>query len=170
MMAALGPSERNRPDLRAYHERARTGPCFVCGIVGRDPGFEGRHIIYEDEAAIASFNRWPTQYGYTLVAPKVHRDQVTGDFAVEEYLRLQRSVYQVTEALRREVGAELVYVLSLGSNEGNAHVHWHVVPGVPYEEQQFAALMWETAGVMEIPEREKADLAGRVGRRIGEIA
>ena len=172
MMVTLGPSERYGPDLRAYHERARTGPCFVCGIVDRDPGFAGHHILYEDEVAIAFFNRWPTQYGYTLIAPKEHREQVTGDFKVGEYLRLQRVVYRVAESLRREVGAERVCVLSLGSNEGNPHVHWHVVPlppGVTYEEQQFAALMWETAGAIEIPEREKADLAGRVGRRIGQI-
>ncbi len=71
--------------------------------------------------------------------------------------------------MREEVGAERVYILSLGSNEGNAHVHWHVVPlppGVPYEEQQFAALMLETAGALDIPEEEKAALAARIGGRV----
>ena len=162
--------ERYAPDLDAYHGRARTGPCFVCGIVARDPGFPAHHLVYEDEAAIAFFNRWPTQYGYTLVAPKEHREQATGDFTVEEYLQLQRIVYRVAEAVREEVGAERVYILSLGSNEGNAHVHWHVVPlppGVPYEEQQFAALMWETAGALDIPGGEKDALAARIRSRMG---
>jgi hypothetical protein len=48
-------------------------------------------------------------------------------------------------------------------------VHWHVVPlppGTPYEEQQFAAAMLETAGALRIPDKEKADLAARIGRRM----
>lgn len=67
MMATLGPLERYVPDLDAYHERARTGPCFVRGIAGRDPDFADHHGICE-EYAIAFYNQWPTQYGYTLVA------------------------------------------------------------------------------------------------------
>ncbi len=170
MMSAVGSFERYAPDLDAYHARARTGPCFVCGIVARDPDFPSHHVIYEDDDAIVFFNRWTTQYGYMLVAPKKHRERATGDFTVEEYLELQRVVYRVAEAVREEVGAERVYILSLGSNEGNAHVHWHVAllpPGVPYEEQQFAALMWETAGALDIPEEEKTALAVRVHRRMG---
>lgn len=169
MMAVMRSFERYAPDLDAYHRRARTGPCFVCGIVARDPNFPAHHIVYEDEDAIAFFNRWPTQYGYTLIAPKEHREQATGDFAVEEYLELQRIVYRIAEAVREEVGAERVYILSLGSNEGNSHVHWHVVPlppGVPYEEYQFAALMLECAGALDIPEEEKADLAARIRSRM----
>lgn len=72
--------------------------------------------------------------------------------------------------MREEVGAARVYILSLGSNEGNAHVHWHVVPlppSTPYEDQQFAAVMLETAGALDMPEDEKAALAARIRRRVG---
>ena len=168
MMAGVSRRERYLLDLDAYHERARTGPCFVCGIVARDPDFSDHYILYEDDA-IAFFNRWPTQRGYTLVVPKEHREQATGDFTVNKYLALQRIVYGVAEAVHEKVGDERAYVLSLGSNGGNAHVHWHVVPlppGTPYDEQQFAALMLETAGALDIPEDEKADLAARIGRRM----
>lgn len=169
MMWAVTPSERYVPDLDAYHERARNGPCFVCGIVNGDPDFAGHHLVHEDGRAIAFFSKWPTQRGYTLVAPKEHREQATADFPVGEYLDLHRVVHRVAEAVREEVGAERMYILSLGSNEGNAHVHWHVVPlppGTPYEEQQHVAIMLETAGALEVPEEEKADLAGRIRRRI----
>src|SRR3712207_9326084 len=104
MMASVD-RERYLPDLDAYHERARTGPCFVCGIVARDPDFAGHHVLYEDDHAIAFFNRWPTQRGYALVAPKEHREQATGDFTVEEYLALQRVVHGVRSEERR-VGKE----------------------------------------------------------------
>ena len=161
--------ERYQPDLNAYVRRVRSGPCFVCAIVARDPAFPDHHISYEDEEIIVFLAMNPTQYGYTLVAPKEHKEQVVGDFTVEEYLSLQGVVHRVAEAVREEVGAERVYVLSLGSNKGNAHVHWHVVPllpGIPYEEQQFAAVMLETVGALKIPDREKAALAAPIGQRM----
>ena len=170
MMTSVSPFERYDPDLDAYHERARSGPCFVCGIVAHDPDFCDHHIVYEDDKTIAFLSRWPTQYGYTLICPKEHREQATGEFTVEEYLELQRIIYRVAEAVRAEVEAERMYVMSLGSNEGNSHVHWHVVPlpsGIPYEEQQFAALMLETAGALDIHEKERASLAARISNRIG---
>lgn len=163
--------ERYQPDLDAYMERVRSGPCFVCAVVSRDQEFLDHHVVYEDATAIAFLNRYPTQYGYTLVAPKEHRGQVTGDFTLREYIGLQRVVHRTAEAVREEVGAERVYLLSLGSNQGNAPVHWHVVPllpGTPYEEQQFAAVITESAGVLEITEDENAALATRIGRRLEE--
>jgi ATP adenylyltransferase len=161
--------ERYHPDLDAYHRRARGGPYFVCAIVAGDPAFPDHPVVYEDEKTIAFLTTNPTRYGYTLVCPKEHLEQATGDFSVEEYLDLQRVVHRVAEAVRAEVEAERMYVLTLGSNQGNIHVHWHVVPlppGVPYEDQQFAALMLERAGALEIPKEEKAALAERIRRRI----
>lgn len=161
--------ERYQPDLNAYVRRVRSGPCFVCAIVARDPAFPDHHISYEDEEVIVFLAMNPTQYGYTLVAPKEHKEQVAGDFTVEECLGLQRVVHRVAEAVREDVRAERVYVLSLGSDKGNAHVHWHVVPlppGTPYEEQQFAAVMLETVGALKISDREKAALATRIGPRM----
>ena len=161
--------ERYQPDLDAYVRRVRTGPCFVCAILARDPAFPDHHIVYEDEDAIVFLTMNPAQYGYTLVAPNEHKEHVPDDFTVEEYLGLQRIVRSVAEAVREEVEAERMYVLSLGSNQGNAHVHWHVAPfpsGTPYEEQQFAAVMLETAGALKITDGEKAALAARIRRRM----
>jgi diadenosine tetraphosphate (Ap4A) HIT family hydrolase len=161
--------ERYKPDLDAYVRRVRSGPCFVCGIVSRDPAFPDHHIVYEDEGTIVFLAMNPTQFGYTLVAPKEHREQVADDFTVEEYLGLQRVVHRVAEAVQAEAQAERVYILSLGSNQGNAHVHWHVVPlppDTPYAEQQFAAVMLETAGALKIPDEEKAALAARIEQRM----
>lgn len=93
---------------------------------------------------------------------------MTGHFTMEEYVGLQRLVYLVTEAVREEVGAERMFIFTFGSNEGNSHVHWHVVPlppGVPYEEQQGAWASW-SKGVLDIPKQEMASLAARIGRRI----
>jgi len=63
-----------------------------------------------------------------------------------------------------------MYLLSLGSNHGNSHVHWHVVPlppGVPYKEQQLAAFR---KGVLRMPEEEKASLTARLCQRIEQLS
>ena len=67
-------------------------------------------MFYEDEISVAFLNKYPPLYGYSLVAPKQHREQVTGDFAAKEYLALQDVVYRVGEALRRTVSTERLYI------------------------------------------------------------
>lgn len=114
--------ERYHIDEEAYIRRVQTGPCFICEIAARNPDYAA-HIVYEDDVAIAFLDKQPRLYGWTLVAPREHREQVTGDFSVEECLDLQRTVYRVAEAVWKEVGAERVYILSLGSQQGNSHVH-----------------------------------------------
>lgn len=158
---------RFRPDTQAYESRIQNGPCFICQITANNPDYP-HDIIYEDEAAIAFLNRYPTLYGHTLVAPKGHHEQVTGDFSLDDYLQLQRRVYKIAEAVRHEVKAERVYVLSLGSQQGNAHVHWHIAPlppGVPFEEQQLHALSWGN-GILDLSADEMAVLAARIRLRL----
>ena len=155
--------ERYNPDMEAMHHGFRTEPCFVCRMVHGEIRLPG-NIIYEDDHALVFLDAYPRAYSYTLVAPKEHREQVTGDFTMEEYKDLQRLVYRVSEAIREEVDAERMYIYSYGSNQGNSHAHWHVVPlppGVPYEEQQGAWASWRK-GVLRIPKEEMASLAERI--------
>ncbi|HEX6871159.1 MAG TPA: hypothetical protein VF163_08680, partial [Micromonosporaceae bacterium] len=75
------------------------------------------------------------------------------------YLRLQSVVYRVARAVEAVVRPERTYVLSLGSQQGNAHLHWHIAPlppGLPYEQQQFRALMMEHGVIPWSPERATA--------------
>lgn len=161
--------ERYQIDWEAYHQRAQTGPCFICQIIARNPDFPA-DIIYEDDISVVFLDKYPRALGYTLVAPRRHREQVTGDFTLTEHLDLQRMVYRAAEAVRQETGAERVYLLSLGSNQGNAHVHWHIVPlppDVPYDEQQLAVYK---QGILRIPEEGRASLAARIRERIERAA
>jgi diadenosine tetraphosphate (Ap4A) HIT family hydrolase len=159
---------RYHPDMEDMLRGFRTEPCFVCRMVDGDILFS-ENIVYEDERFLVFLDGYPRAYGYTLVAPKEHREQVTGDFTMEEYIRLQRLVYRVTDAVRQEVGAERMYIFTFGANEGNSHVHWHAVPlppSVPYEDQQGKWASW-SRGVLEIPRQEMAALADRIGTRLG---
>ena len=64
-----------------------------------------------------------------------------------------------------------MYSLSLGSQQGNAHLHWHLAPlppGVPYGEQQYHALMAEN-GVLAVDETAQMELAARIRDRLREI-
>jgi diadenosine tetraphosphate (Ap4A) HIT family hydrolase len=127
-------------------------------IAGR---LEGNHVIYQDDTFIVFLNKYPVLYGYVLVAPIKHKEHVTGDFTVAEYLELQQAVYRTAEAVRKSVETERVYILSLGSQQGNRHVHWHIAPlpyGVPFKDQQLEALGVRN-GVLDIPEHEMRKLA-----------
>jgi diadenosine tetraphosphate (Ap4A) HIT family hydrolase len=138
--------------------------CFICELVAGTPGFE-HHVFLDDGHAIAFLNAYPTLFGQSIVAPREHREHVTGDFGPDEYLALQAVVHRVGEALRSVVPTERLYVASLGSQQANRHVHWHVAPlppGVPLEDQQLAAFAWEPKGVLEIPDEELGALAQRL--------
>jgi diadenosine tetraphosphate (Ap4A) HIT family hydrolase len=152
---------RRHVDFDAIREELG-GRCFICEMLAGNPDYE-HHIVYEDERTVAFLNRYPTLYGYVLVAPKEHREQVTGDFTLDDYLDVQTVVHRVGEAIRRVVPTERLYVLSLGSQQGNRHVHWHLAPappGLPFEQQQLAAL--GSDAVLDLSQSERADLASRL--------
>jgi diadenosine tetraphosphate (Ap4A) HIT family hydrolase len=153
-------------DLEAYNRGVRGGPCFICALVDGRPG--PNRIVYDDDIAVAWLNPWPTLLGYTIVAPKRHLEAVTSDFDEDEFVALQRIVYRVGEAVRRTVPTERLYVLALGTREGNSHVHWHVAPlppGVPYAEQQLEALRVEN-GVLDVSGAELDELAAALRVRL----
>lgn len=155
---------RVHSDLEDYARRSQTNPCFICKIVDGTHHFPHGEI-YRDDFSIAVLNRFPTLLGYTLIAPLEHRVSVIDDFTEDEHLQIQTLVHRVGRAIAATVPTERLYVMSLGSNQGNAHVHWHVAPlppGVPYEEQQFAALMMETKGYIDLTPTEHVELAGRI--------
>ena len=154
-------SRRRPPELEKYVRNARER-CFICAIAAGED--RRHHIVYEDQRAIAFLNRFPTLEGYLIVAPREHREQVTGDLSADEYVALQRVVYGVAEGIRAVLEPERVYILSLGSQAANAHVHWHVAPlppGVPFEEQQLDALSWEK-GILDLSDADMAVLADRL--------
>ncbi len=147
-------------DVTSYIYKTKTGPCFICEMISGNSEYY-HHIIYENENAIVFLNKYPTLLGYTLVASKEHKEQVTGDLTIHEYLDLQHLIYRVSEALTRTVPTERMYILSLGSQQGHKHIHWHVAPlppGVPYEKQQTEALKLEN-GVVSLSDEEMAMLA-----------
>ena len=67
-----------KEDMEAYIDRSQHGPCFICEVIAGNPEYH-HHIIYQDDTAVVFLNKYPVLYGYTLVAPRQHREQVTND-------------------------------------------------------------------------------------------
>lgn len=156
-------TKRKAFDLETYVEAIQTRPCFICEIVKGNPEYQ-HHLVYENDIAIAFLNKYPPLYGYVLVCPKEHREMVTGDFSADAYLALQRVVYQISEAVRKSVPTERLYILSLGSQQANKHVHWHIAPlpsGVSFEDQQLAALSIKN-GILDLTDDEMAAMAAQI--------
>ncbi|AQZ69083.1 putative HIT motif protein [[Actinomadura] parvosata subsp. kistnae] len=151
-------------DVAAYVERVRSRPCFICAIVAGDPAYSLERIVYEDAEHVAFLARYPTLPGYVLVSPKRHVEHVVRDLDEDAFHAIMGVVRRVALAVEAVVPSERTYVLSLGSQQGNAHLHWHVAPlppGVPYERQQFHALMAEN-GVLPWDEEQAGELAARL--------
>jgi diadenosine tetraphosphate (Ap4A) HIT family hydrolase len=155
--------DRAPMDQAAYTQRVRSSPCFICALQRGAP--EDRHeVVWDDGEHIAFLNRYPTLYGYVLVAPRAHVEHVVGELSMDRYLRLQAVVYRVARAVEAVVPSERTCVLSLGSQQGNAHVHWHIAPlrpGTPYERQQYHALMAENGVIAWSPE-QAAELGAKI--------
>ena len=118
---------------------------------------------------IAFLDKYPRLYGWILVAPKEHREQVISDFSMEEYIYIQTIIYRIAKVVQEELGAERIYILSLGSNQGNSHVHWHIAPlppGMPYTEQQDGIFK---AGILKIREEEQSSYAALIRRKLNLI-
>jgi diadenosine tetraphosphate (Ap4A) HIT family hydrolase len=164
----MGP-ERVPLDMAAYVRRARSGTCFICACLAGDPAY-AHEIVYDDGEHVAFLDRYPTLYGYVLVATRAHVEHAVRDLDLDAYLRMQAVVHRVARAVESVVPSERTYLLSLGSQQGNAHVHWHIAPvppGTPYEQQQFHALMREH-GVIRWSDEQAAQLADRMRAAIAE--
>lgn len=156
-------TERQPFDVEAYVARTATGPCFICRLLDGDPAF-AHHVVVEDDDTIIFLNKYPTLRGYCLVCPKAHVEDLAEEMSTAAYLGLQGKVHRLARALKRVFDAERLYVLSLGSQQGNRHLHFHVAPlprGVPPAEQQYHALMSEH-GTLQLPDTEMAAMAAEI--------
>ena len=158
-------------DMERYLEASRTH-CFICAFRDEEPGYE-HHLILDTPDAIAFLAKYPAVYGHVLVAPRAHREGVIADFTDPEYLGLQRVVRRVGEAVQEVTQCERLYVLSLGSQAPNAHVHWHLVPcppGLPYEMQQVNLLLVARDGYVDVSFEELAALASTLRGAVEDVA
>ncbi|MFC4112453.1 HIT family protein [Nonomuraea zeae] len=142
----------------------KSRPCFICAIVAGDPDYVLEQVVYEDDRHVAFLSGYPTVPGYVLVSPKQHIEHVVRDLEEDAYHAIMGVVRKVALAVEAVVPSERTYVLSLGSQDGNSHLHWHVAPlppGTAYDQQQYHALMAENGLIPWSPDQAES-LAGRL--------
>jgi histidine triad (HIT) family protein len=162
-------------DTDAYAARLladnAAGRCFICELADAATTPEHETVVYRDEHCIVFFPPWQRLYGYCLLAPRRHATEVVTGFSEHDYLALQRRVHRLGHVVAETTPTERLYVFSFGSMQGVAHVHWHVAPlppGVPFHEQQFAAV--DKPDYLKIPPSELRKLARRIGEGMAALA
>jgi len=90
------------------------------------PGF----FVYEDEDHVAILDKYPIDYGHTLVIPKKPYELLT-DMPINEVGNLFSLVPVIANAVKKATGAD---AFSIAQNNGKAakqiipHVHVHIIP------------------------------------------
>ena len=101
--------------------------CIFCDIIqGKRQG----HFIYEDETHVAFLDKYPIDYGHSLVLPREHFEKVT-DMSSDKVGDLFSKVPKIAKAVIETINAD---AFSLAQNNGRAakqivpHVHIHIIP------------------------------------------
>lgn len=101
--------------------------CIFCDIInGKRPG----HVIYEDDTHVSFLDKYPIDYGHSLVVPRQHHERITDmdDFNVGKLFSI---VPKIANGILKATNAS---AFSLGQNNGKEarqiipHVHVHIIP------------------------------------------
>lgn len=101
--------------------------CIFCEIIQRKK--EG-YFIYEDDSHIAFLDKYPIDYGHSLILPRNHFEKIT-DMSSDKVGELFSKVPKIAKAIIKTTNAD---AFSLAQNNGRAakqivpHVHIHVIP------------------------------------------
>ena len=102
------------------------GTIFTEFIQGRESGY----IIYEDEKHVVILDKYPIDYGHSLVITRHPYEKIT-DMPKDEVAELFSLVPKVASAILEATGA---VAFSIAQNNGKEakqiipHVHVHIIP------------------------------------------
>jgi ATP adenylyltransferase len=104
--------------------------CFICDGLAMTADRENL-IVLRSPGSVVLLNRYPYSNGHLLVAPSVHKGQLT-DLAPEELLDTLQTLQRTVRSLNRLIHPDGYNVgLNLGRVAGAGlpgHLHWHLVP------------------------------------------
>ena len=101
--------------------------CIFCNIIeGKLPS----HIIHEDDDCIAILDRYPIDYGHSLIITKKPYEKIT-DMKQDEVAKLFSKIPKIVNGIIKATNAD---AFSIAQNNGKAakqiipHVHVHIIP------------------------------------------
>ncbi len=101
--------------------------CLFCDIL--DGKKEG-HFLYEDDSHVAFLDKYPIDFGHSLILPRKHYEKIT-DMTPEDVGTLFSLVPKIAKAILDATNAD---AFSIAQNNGRAakqiipHVHIHLIP------------------------------------------
>ena len=88
------------------------------------------HFIYEDDKHVAILDKYPIDFGHSLLIPKKQYEKIT-DMAESEIGNLFAKIPKIVNGILKATNAD---AFSLAQNNGRAakqivpHVHIHIIP------------------------------------------
>ena len=110
------------------------------------------HFIYEDEKHVAILDKYPIDFGHSLLIPKKQYEKIT-DMPLNEIGDLFSKIPKIVNAILDATGAD---AFSLAQNNGKAakqivpHVHIHIIPRYSSKET-----IWTKRGIPSNDDLEK---------------
>jgi len=149
-------------NFKSYHKTVQSSECIFCTLAKHSTAHT-EHYVYEDEFAFVVLDRYPTQYGYLLAAPKEHVEEIHL-LETEYFLKLQSVIHLAVRGVQMAMGAERVYTACLGTKLLTPHIHYHIVPlpsDLALDDQQWNALD-KSRGIIEYSEKQFSSIADRI--------
>ncbi len=153
--------------------------CVLCRGVAGDAEFQ-RVQVWEDDLWRLTLSLGAEVLGFAYLEPKRHIPHIT-DLSGEEARTFGEVLARVTQVLREETGAELVYVYIFGG--GVPHLHVHLAPHRPNDALNAQMIRGEVitevlpSGAEQLiskdfpplPEAEQRAVAQRVRQRLQSV-
>ncbi len=101
--------------------------CLFCDILD---GKRDGHFLYEDDSHVAFLDKYPIDFGHSLVLPRKHHEKIT-DMTSENVGTVFSLVPKIAKAILSATNAD---AFSIAQNNGRAakqiipHVHIHLIP------------------------------------------
>ncbi|MFA6495206.1 MAG: HIT family protein [Candidatus Paceibacterota bacterium] len=101
--------------------------CLFCDIIAKHTP---AHIVYEDDAVVATLDIFPRAVGHTLVLPKKHAQNIL-ELADSDIGPVFTGVKNVTALLEKALAP---HGFTIGINHGSVsgqvveHLHIHIIP------------------------------------------
>ena len=107
------------------------GICYICRDLETGEIFGDQPTVYDDDRLRAVLTLFPRMKGHTIVIFKPHREDIS-EVTGEEASEIFRLCVRLTNAIKRGLGAEKVYLNTMCDGEVN-HLHIQLFPRYPGE-------------------------------------